>query len=708
MDKKKREEQKKQIEELIRHPDYRPMKRKELAVLLGVPKEKREELQQVLDELVAEGRLGLSKRGKYGIPEAVALTGVFCATAQGYGFVTVEGREEDFYIPEKYVGDALHGDRVQLVPEKSSRGHRSEGRIVRVVERNTSMVVGLYRKRKNGGVVIPDNTKLHREVWIPKGKAHSARDGQKVVVEITGYGHPVYGLEGRITEILGRPAAPGVDVVSILRAMDIPEEFPPDVLAQAEAVPDTVDAAAFPERLDLRQLRMVTIDGEDSKDLDDAVSLERAGDGYRLGVHIADVSHYVPEDSPLDREARQRGTSVYVADRVVPMLPRKLSNGICSLNQGEDRLALSCLMELDSRGCVTGHQIRETIIRVDRRMTYTAVHAVLTGDPEAERAYGELADLFRLMAELAGKLRDRRRQRGSIDFDLPETKIILDAKGNPVEIRPYPRNAATELIEDFMLAANETVAEEAYWQELPFVYRVHPEPDPEKIQELAGVLRSLGGRLRTSKGKIHPKDLQRLLAQLEDSPEEAFVSRLALRSMQQAKYSPECAGHFGLAAPYYCHFTSPIRRYPDLQIHRILKENLRGALDPERRGHYHSILTEVAALSSQRERRAVEAERAVTKKKMAQFMGSQIGEVYEGLISGVTRWGFYVELPSTVEGLVPVGRIPGDYFRLDEKQHCLVGERTGRTYRLGQPVRISVAAVDSERDTIDFALEEQV
>lgn len=708
MDKKRQEERKKQIEELIRHPDYRPMKRKELAVLLRVSKEKREELQQVLDELVAEGRLGLSKRGKYGVPEAVALTGVFCATAQGYGFVTVEGRTEDLYIPEKAVGGTLHGDRVQVVPEKAGRGHRQEGRIVRVVERNTSTVVGLYRKRKNGGVLIPDNQKLPREVWIPKGKAHSARDGQKVAAELTGFGHPVHGLEGRITEILGRPSAPGVDVLSILCSLGIQAEFPAEALAQAEAEPDAVNAAAFPDRLDLRQMQMVTIDGEDSKDLDDAVSLERAGDGYRLGVHIADVSHYVPEGSPLDREALERGASVYVADRVVPMLPRKLSNGICSLNEGEDRLALSCLMDLDARGCITGHQIRETLIRVDRRMTYTAVNAVLLGDPEAEEAYGELADLFRLLEELSEKLRARRRKRGSVDFDLPETKILLDDRGNPLEIRPYPRNRATDLIEDFMLAANEAVAEEAYWQELPFVYRVHPEPDPEKIQELSGILRTLGEKTRLSRGKVHPKDIQQLLARLEDFPEEAFVSRLVLRSMQQARYSPECAGHFGLAAPYYCHFTSPIRRYPDLQIHRILKENLRGALDPERRGHYHNILTEAADQSSRRERRAVEAERAVAKRKMAQFMESRLGEVYQGLISGVTRWGFYVELPSTVEGLVPVSRIPGDYYRLDEKQHCLVGERTGRTYRLGQPVWVSVAAVDRERDTIDFALEEQV
>ena len=467
-----------------------------------------------------------------------------------------------------------------------------------------------------------------------------------------------------------------------------------------------MDTSLFKDRLDLRDWQMVTIDGEDAKDLDDAVSVTRNGDGYVLGVHIADVSQYVPEDSPLDKEARTRGTSVYLTDRVIPMLPHRLSNGICSLNVGEDRLALSCIMEIGADGTIQGHRIAETLIRVNRRMSYTAVAAVLDGDEAAQAEYAEEKEMFFLMKELADKLRRKRRKRGSIDFDLPECKIILDEKGRPVDIHPYERNAATDIIEDFMLAANETVAEDYFWQELPFVYRTHDKPDPEKVSELAALLRPLGAKLHTSNGELHPKELQKLLADIADQPEEAFISRLALRSMKQARYSIECTGHFGLAAKYYCHFTSPIRRYPDLQIHRIIKENLRGTLDEKRVSHYSKILHGVADSSSKTERRATEAERMVNKIKMAQFMQPKIGECFDGMISGVTRWGMYVELPDTIEGLVHVNNLIDDYYSLDEKRHELVGEMTGRRFRMGEPVRVRLVGVDLHANTIDFILVE--
>lgn len=707
MEEKELEIKKKHVEALIFDPHYHPMKVKELAILLGVPREQRDELKTVLDSLLTEGRIGLSKRGKYGRPEETALTGIFSGTSRGFGFVTVDGWPEDIYIPEKNVNGAIHGDKVKIAALEGRRGRRAEGTVLKVLERNTTTVVGMYLKKKHFGFVIPDNSRMTEDVFIPEGKDLGAVSGHKVVAELTKYGEKGHQPEGKITEILGHQSDPGIDVLSVLRAYGIPEEFPPEVMEQAASVGETVDPSLFPNRMDLRDLQTVTIDGEDAKDLDDAVTLTRTENGYRLGVHIADVSHYVTEGSPMDQEAKKRGTSVYVTDRVVPMLPRRLSNGICSLNQGEDRLALSCLMEFDPSGTVTGHRIEETLIRVDRRMTYTAVEAVLTGDEAALAEHAEFVELFRLMKELAEKLRAKRRRRGSVDFDLPETKIRLDEKGHPVEICPYTRNTATDIIEDFMLIANETVAEDAFWQELPFVYRVHEEPDPDKILELTALIRGMGGRLRSENGKVHPKDLQKMLAAMEDSPEEAFVSRLALRSMKQARYSPACTGHFGLAAKYYCHFTSPIRRYPDLEIHRILKENRNGRLDENRIAHYHSILQEVASLSSLTERRAADAERAVNKQKMAQFMRGHIGEVFDGLVSGVTRWGLYVELPNTVEGLVHVNQMDRDYFRLDEKNHQLTGERTGRVYRMGQPVRVSVTGVDPDTGTIDFRIEEQ-
>lgn len=688
---------------LIQDPTYVPMKLKELAMLLNVPREQRDELKEVMDALVAEGKVGLSKRGKYGKPESFALVGIFSGNAKGFGFVTIEGQEQDIYIPADKTGDALHGDKVQIVASAARAGRRPEGAVVRVLERANETLVGYFQKNKNFGFVIPDNQKISTDIFIPQGRDMGAVNGHKVVVRIIDYGGERRNPEGEVTEIIGHANDPGTDILSIVKAYGIPEEYPDNVMAQVSRIPDEVLPADMGCRKDLRSWQTVTIDGEDAKDLDDAITISRESYGYKLGVHIADVTNYVTEGSPLDQEALKRGTSVYLADRVIPMLPHKLSNGICSLNAGTDRLALSCIMEIDDQGRVIGHEIAETVINVDRRMTYTAVNAIVTDRDEAVMAeYSDFVEMFDLMKELADILREKRRQRGSIDFDFPESKIVLDERGRAVDIKPYDRNAATKIIEDFMLMANETIAEDFFWQELPFVYRTHDNPDPEKMKRLGVFINNFGYTIRTQNGEVHPKELQKLLKKIEGTEEEALISRLTLRSMKQAKYMPVCTGHFGLAAKYYTHFTSPIRRYPDLQIHRIIKENLRGGLTQKRIAHYDKILTGVTVQCSANERRAEEAERETVKLKKCEYMSRRIGEIFEGVISGVTNWGFYVELPNTVEGLVHVNDLHGDYFIFDEEHMELRGELKGKVYKLGQKIAVAVAGTDRLTRTIDF------
>ena len=649
------------------------------------------------------------------------LIGTFISNPKGYGFVEIEGSEEDLFIPEKYTGGAFHLDTVEAVLMPESRGKRPEARIVRVISRGITKVVGTFeRLRNNSGFVTPDNSKLVQDIFIPKEDSMGAVNGHKVVASITDYGTGGRNPAGKIVEILGHMDDPGVDILSIVRNFDIPEEFPEKALRQAaEAASREVSEADRAGRKDLRGLTMVTIDGEDSKDLDDAVSVSFDGEVYRLGVHIADVANYVQENSALDREALKRGTSVYLADRVIPMLPHALSNGICSLNEGQDRLSLSCLMTVDRKGEITDYEICESVIRVDRRMTHTAVQALLEDPSLAEREedykqYRELVPMFQEMERLAAILRKKRKKRGSIDFDFPECKILLDKNGHPEEIKAYERNTATDIIEDFMLAANETVAQHFYWLDLPFVYRVHDLPDPDRIRKLLAFISSFGYSMKAvgkkgakvSSEEIHPKEIQKLLSRIAGTPEEAMICRLALRSMKQAKYSVECGGHFGLACSYYCHFTSPIRRYPDLQIHRIIKDQLRGRMKEARIEHYKNILPEVAKHSSETERRAEEAERETEKLKKAEYMESRLGETFDGVISGVTGWGIYVELPNTVEGMVHVSRLPGDYYCYNENTYEMVGEATGRVFRLGMPVRVRVDGCDRFDRTIDFSLAE--
>ena len=700
------EKRKKIIYEFICDEFYVPMKLKELAMLLQVPKDQRDELKAVMDSLEAEGKVHVTQKGKYIKGEAKHLRGIFQANARGFGFVTVEGEPEDIFIGEEDMGGAMQGDEVEVAITKAPEGRRREGKILKIVNRGTQRLVGYYQSRKNFGFVVPDNERILQDIFVPAEQSKGAVTGHKVVVELTSYGGERKKPEGRIVEILGHANDPGVDILSIVKAYDLPIEFPEKVLNQAERVAKPVTGADMAGRKDVRDWQTVTIDGEDAKDLDDAITLTKEGDNYILGVHIADVTNYVQENSALDREALKRGTSVYLADRVIPMLPHVLSNGMCSLNAGEDRLALSCIMTVDSKGNVIDHQIAETVVNVDERMSYTSVKKILEEHDEEEcRRYQTLLPMFEMMKELSEILRNRRHKRGAIDFDFPESKMVLDEDGTPLEIKAYDRNVATKIIEDFMLLANETVAEEYFWQEIPFVYRVHEAPDEEKMKKLITFIQNFGYTMHVPKGQeIRPKEVQKLLDKIEGSQEEAMISRLTLRSMKQAKYSPDNDGHFGLATKYYTHFTSPIRRYPDLQIHRIIKDNLRGRMTESRRDHYAKILTEVTMQASSLERRADEAERETVKLKKVQYMKNFYGEEFEGVISGITKWGLYVELPNTVEGLVHVANMMDDHYDYDETHFQMVGTHTGKRYELGQKVKVRVTGCDTIARTIDFEL----
>lgn len=636
--------------------------------------------------------------------------GIFIGNPRGFGFVETGEDEEDIFIPADSVNTALHQDKVQVLLKKDQKpGKRREGAVLKILERSTSEVVGTFQREGDYGFVVCDNQKLSRDVYISAKNSHGVRDGEKVVAQIIDYGTERRKPEGKITEVLGSIHAPGTDILAIVKSFNIPSEFPVRVMNQAMRVPDHVLDADWDGREDLTGLMTVTIDGEDAKDLDDAVSLTKEGNIYHLGVHIADVSNYVQGGSAIDKEALKRGTSVYLADRVIPMLPERLSNGICSLNQGVDRLALSCLMDIDGQGNIVAHKITESVIRVDRRMSYEQVRSILEdGETETSREYREFVPMFFLMRELSQLLRSRRHHRGSIDFEFPESKIILNGAGRAIDVRPYEANCATEIIEDFMLMANETVAREYCKGEYPFVYRTHENPDPEKVEELLTLLHHQGIQVRKSREEITPKEIQEILESIQGLPNETMISRLTLRTMKQAKYTTECSGHFGLAARYYCHFTSPIRRYPDLQIHRIIRDNLRGRLQREgKTEHYREILEEVARQSSVCERRAQEAERESDKLKKAEYMSYHLGEEFDGIISGVTGYGLYVELSNTVEGLVHVTSLRDDYYEFDQEAYELRGQLTKKIYHLGQKVRVRVADADAMKRTVDFTLAEE-
>ena len=749
MSKKDMDRRKKFILELMGDPIYQPMRLREISSLLRLSKEEKRELYDVLDELCEEGKVSVDRKGRYEKvkgkwkkkkddryyddrreeygseygrkkkdknkkdknkkeqPEGIQAEGTFIGHPKGFGFVEIEGQDEDIFIPESDTGTAMHQDKVRIIiRDDKKEGKRQEGVVVKVLERGMPEIVGTYQLNRDFGFVISDNPKFSKDIFIPRKEAAGIKNGDKVIAVITDYGSGNKNPEGKIKENLGNIRTPGTDILAIVKRFGIPSEFPEKVMKQAQRVPDHVLDADRDGRLDLRHLQTVTIDGEDAKDLDDAISLTKEGDIYHLGVHIADVSNYVQYNSALDREALKRGTSVYLADRVVPMLPERLSNGICSLNQGEDRLALSCLMDINEKGKVVSHQIAETVINVNERMCYTDVKNILEDtDEEAKKRYDALIPMFFMMKELSGILRNSRHHRGSIDFDFPESKIILNAAGKAIDVKPYEANVATKIIEDFMLMANETVAQEYCTEEIPFVYRTHDNPDPEKVESLLTLLHNQGVKIQKAKEEITPKEIQQIIESIEGLPNEAMISRLVLRSMKQAKYTTECSGHFGLAAKYYCHFTSPIRRYPDLQIHRIIKDNLRGRLMREgRTEHYAEILDEVARQSSVCERRADEAERESDKLKKAEYMSYHLGEEFEGIISGVTGWGLYVELPNTVEGLVHVNTLRDDYYVFDQESYELCGEMTKKVYKLGDKVRVRVADADKMLKTVDFEL----
>ena len=749
MSKKDMDRRKKFILELMGDPIYQPMRLREISSLLRLSKEEKRELYDVLDELCEEGKVSVDRKGRYEKvkgkwkkkkddryyddrreeygseygrkkkdknkkdknkkeqPEGIQAEGTFIGHPKGSGFVEIEGQDEDIFIPESDTGTAMHQDKVRIIIRNDKKeGKRQEGVVVKVLERGMPEIVGTYQLNRDFGFVISDNPKFSKDIFIPRKEAAGIKNGDKVIVVITDYGSGNKNPEGKIKENLGNIRTPGTDILAIVKSFGIPSEFPEKVMKQAQRVPDHVLDADRDGRLDLRHLQTVTIDGEDAKDLDDAISLTKEGDIYHLGVHIADVSNYVQYNSALDREALKRGTSVYLADRVVPMLPERLSNGICSLNQGEDRLALSCLMDINEKGKVVSHQIAETVINVNERMCYTDVKNILEDtDEEAKKRYEALIPMFFMMKELSGILRNSRHHRGSIDFDFPESKIILNAAGKAIDVKPYEANVATKIIEDFMLMANETVAQEYCTEEIPFVYRTHDNPEPEKVESLLTLLHNQGVKIQKAKEEITPKEIQQIIESIEGLPNEAMISRLVLRSMKQAKYTTECSGHFGLAAKYYCHFTSPIRRYPDLQIHRIIKDNLRGRLMREgRTEHYAEILDEVARQSSVCERRADEAERESDKLKKAEYMSYHLGEEFEGIISGVTGWGLYVELPNTVEGLVHVNTLRDDYYVFDQESYELRGEMTKKVYKLGDKVRVRVAEADKMLKTVDFEL----
>lgn len=705
-------ERKERILAYMESEGYVPIKRRDMRAMLSVPQEDREKFESLINELIAEGRVFETKKGKLASPKDLQMaTGTFIGHARGFGFVTPDAGGEDIFIPASETMGAMQKDRVLYkMLHKAEKGKKADGVIVRILERGQQRIVGTFEAGSKGyGFVVADDKKIAKDIFISRENTKGAVTGHKVVVEITDYGEDRRNPEGKVIEILGHINDPGVDILSVIRRYELAVEFPEEVYAEIEHLGTEVAEADKKGREDLRDLLTITIDGADAKDLDDAVSLKRLGNGnFELGVHIADVSHYVRENTALDKEAYARGTSVYLVDRVIPMLPHKLSNGICSLNPHVDRLALSCLMEVNGRGEVVSHRILESIINSDYRMTYTAVREILEdGTPALLEQYAEILPMLEDMEELRQILGEKRRKRGSVNFDLPESKIILDENGKPIDIKPYEKSIATNMIEEFMLVCNETIAENSFWQEMPFMYRSHQEPDEDKLEKMEQFLRGFGYYLRKKDGEIHPRELQKVLQKAEETDEERIITRMVLRSMMQARYTAENGGHFGLAAKYYCHFTSPIRRYPDLEIHRMIKKMLHGELDEKASAYYRRKMPDWAKYCSKQERVAEDAERDTDALKKVEFMEDKVGQIYEGIISGVTNWGIYVELPNTIEGMVALSQMDDDYYEFDEKKMLVFGKRTKKSYRLGDKVVVSVAKVDRMMGTIDFVFEKE-
>ncbi|MFJ7977571.1 ribonuclease R [Peribacillus sp. JNUCC 23] len=689
---------------------YKPLTVQELEEALGI--EDSADFKSFVKALVKMEEKGLvirTRANRYGLPQKMNLIrGKLSGHAKGFAFVTPdEPGSDDIFIPPNETKNAMHGDIVLVRVATESSGSRKEGTVEKIIERGITEVVGTYSESKNFGFVIPDDKKIANDIFIPKNVSGGAVEGHKVVVRLTSYPEGRTSAEGEVIQILGHKNDPGVDILSIIHKHGLPLEFPKDVLEQAHAVPDAISESEIGNRRDLRNETLVTIDGADAKDLDDAVTVTQLENGhYKLGVHIADVSHYVTENSPLDREAFERGTSVYLVDRVIPMIPHRLSNGICSLNPKVDRFTLSCEMEINEAGQVVNHEIFESVIKTTERMTYDDVRKILVDQDEAlmER-YEPLVPMFQNMEKLAAILRKKRMERGAIDFDFKEARVLVDEDGHPNDVVVRERSVAERLIEEFMLAANETVAEHFHWLKVPFIYRIHEDPKEEKLQRFFEFITNFGYIVRGSANSVHPRALQSIIEEVQGKPEEMVISTVMLRSMQQAKYDPDSLGHFGLSTEFYTHFTSPIRRYPDLIVHRLIRTYLlEGKMDDATQAKWDAQLDEIADHTSKRERRAVDAERETDDLKKAEFMLDKIGEEFEGIISSVTNFGMFVELPNTIEGLVHVSAMSDDYYRFDERQLAMIGERKAKVYRIGDEISIRVANVNKDERAVDFEI----
>lgn len=687
---------------------YKPMTREELAKSFEIDDKDMKDFFKILDSMEKEGAIIKTRNELYGLPEKMNLVvGVLEGNERGYGFVIPDDKEKaDIYISAEDMNGALHGDKViARILKKGENGKREEGEILRVLSRANETIVGTFEHNKNFGFVLPDDSKISMDVFVSKADMNGAKTNQKVVVEITRWPEKRRNPEGKIVEVLGYIDEKGTDILSVIKQFKLPEQFPNKVLDQADRLEDSVSNEEMGKRVDLRDMTIFTIDGADAKDFDDAVSIEKLGNGnFKLGVHIADVSYYVNENSIIDKEALKRGTSVYLLDRVIPMLPEKLSNGICSLNPNVPRLTLSVFMEIDRNGKVVNHEIVESVIESKERLVYDDISDLLEKDDEKlKERYSHIYDDLKLMEELCHILNEKRERRGSLDFDFPEARIILDDKGIPVEIREEERRIANRMIEEFMLVCNETVAEDMYWSQVPFIYRIHEDPDVEKINEFNKFIHNFGYNLKGSQ-EVHPKELQSLMDKMKGKKEESLINTLMLRSLKKARYSSEVAGHFGLAAKYYCHFTSPIRRYPDLQIHRIIKSYIKGKLAPDKMDVLENRLAYVADISSTNERIAEEAERAVEDLKKAEYMKERVGNVYEGMVSSLTHFGMFVQLDNTIEGLVHFSNMIDDYYFYDEEKYYIIGELSKKQYRIGDMVNIKVIGADVLKGTIDFML----
>lgn len=655
---------------------------------------------KMMNRLEDEGKVVRNKSNKYYLSHQLHFyTGILELNKKGFAFVKVD-EEREFYIHETNLKDALDQDKV-LIEQIRSRGAREEGKVVKIIERGKMRYVGEVKKGKRDYYVQVDDPKFEKPIFVDYAHTHGAMPGHKVVVEIKTFKPQI---KGNIVKIIGHRNDPGIDILSIVHSHDVDIEFPKEVYQQIEGISDEIDYTDLKNRVDLRNEMIVTIDGDDAKDLDDAISLKKLENGhYQLGVHIADVSFYVKEGSPLDKEAIHRGTSIYLVDRVIPMLPHKLSNGICSLNPHVDRYTISCIMEIDETGDVINHDIIPSVIHSFYRMTYNNVNKILAGDQEVQKEYNEVVPLFFLMQELALILRKKRDKKGAIDFDVDEAKVIVDQQGKPIDVVLRQRGASDKIIEEFMLRANETVAQHFKWMDLPFIYRVHEHPKLKKLQQFATIVKPLGYTIKGSLENVYPNELSAIIDASKGTQEHTIISTLLLRCMQKARYDEECLGHFGLADDYYTHFTSPIRRYPDLLVHRLIRHYLfeQRFDDIE---HYQQVIPYLAEQSSNREREAIDIEREVMDMKMAEYMKDHIGEEYEGMISSVTSFGFFVELPNTIDGLVHVNDLTDDYYHYDEKNLMLVGERNGKTYKLSDKVKVRVASCSKKERTIDFEL----